>query len=264
MTWSIERRGRVAMVTMQTNPVNAQNREFFADLHDTFDRLEDEHRDCPVVLTGQGRRFSAGLDLAEHFPLFAGPPDAVGAWFSEYRATNLRLFTYPRPTVAAVNGHAFAGGLITAAVCDRRLAIDDEDFDGGTRLALNEVPIGIPMPAVYVRRLAYAWGERVAARASLFGETFTTAEAHRLGMVDELVPPEDLLDRAVAVAGSVPEDCLEQYAFTKRAAQAAALRDIADLADALDEELPERMTADGARRAHRRYWQELKGTAATW
>ena len=81
MSWTIERRGRVAVVTMTTNPVNAQNRAFFADLHEAFDRLERDHPDSPVVLTGTGARFSAGLDLGEHFPLFAGDRAAVASWF---------------------------------------------------------------------------------------------------------------------------------------------------------------------------------------
>ena len=259
MSWTIERRGRVVVVTMTTNPVNAQNRAFFADLHEAFDALERDHADSPVVLTGSGKRFSAGLDLGEHFPLFAGDPAAVALWFRDYRATNMRLFTYPRPTVAAVNGHAFAGGLITAAVCDHRVAVA-----GGARFGLNEVPIGIPMPAVYVRMLAYAWGEPVAARACLLGEIFSPAQAHALGMVHELAGEDELLDRAVAVAELTPEDCLEQYAFTKRACQASALRDIAALADPLDAELPDGMTSDHALRAHRRYWQELKGSPPTW
>jgi enoyl-CoA hydratase len=259
VSWTIERHGRVAVVTMNTNAVNAQNQAFFADLHDTFDRLESQHSDSPVVLTGQGGRFSAGLDLGEHFPLFAGPPEGVTAWFAGYRATNVRLFTYPRPVIAAVNGHAFAGGLVTAAVCDRRIAVES-----GARFALNEVPIGIPMPAVYVRMMAYAWGERTAAQLSLFGEPFDSSRAHQLGVVDELLPAEQLLDRAVAVADAVPEDCLEHYAFTKRAAQAAALRDIAELADPLDRELPTWFTSPAADHAHRRYWRQLKGTAPTW
>ena len=259
MSWMIERRGRVAVVTMTTNPVNAQNQAFFADLHDALDRLERDHPDSPVVLTGTGRRFSAGLDLDEHSRLFAGDPAAVGSWFADYRATNMRLFTYPRPTVAAINGHAFAGGLITAAVCDHRIAVT-----GDATFGLNEVPIGIPMPAVYVRMLAYAWGEPVAARTCLLGEIFTPDQAHALGMVRELVPATDLLDRAVAIAGQTPQDCLEQYAFTKRACQAAALRDIADIADPLDTELPRWMTSEHAQHAHRRYWQQLKGCPADW
>lgn len=96
-----------------------------------------------------------------------------------------RPHSWPRPTVAAVNGHAFAGGLITAAVRDHRIAVPDQASFG-----LNEVPIGIPMPAVYVRMLAYAWGEPVAARTALLGEIFTPAQAHALGLVRELVPAE--------------------------------------------------------------------------
>ncbi|MER5939482.1 enoyl-CoA hydratase/isomerase family protein [Streptomyces sp. NPDC001928] len=259
MSWTIERRGRVAVVTMTTNPVNAQGRAFFADLHDAFDRLERDHAESPVVLTGTGGRFSAGLDLGEHFPLFAGDQPAVAEWFADYRATNVRLFTYPRPTVAAVNGHAFAGGLITAAVCDHRVAVAE-----GARFGLNEVPIGIPMPAVYVRVLAYAWGEPVAARTCLRGEIFGPEQAHALGMVHELASAEEVVNRAVEIAGATPEDCIEQYAFTKRACQAAVLRDIAELADPLDGELPAGMTSDRARHAHRRYWQQLKGSPAPW
>ena len=133
MSWTIERRGRVAVVTMNTNKVNAQNRAFFADLHEAFDGLERDHAESPLVLTGQTRTLSAGFDLDEHFRLFAGDRDSVAAWFADYRATNMRLFTYPRPTVAAVNGHAYAGGLITAAVCDYRVAISDGRGSASTR-----------------------------------------------------------------------------------------------------------------------------------
>jgi enoyl-CoA hydratase len=85
-----------------------------------------------------------------------------------------------------------------------------------------------------------------------------------MGMVHELVDADELLDRATAVAEQTPEDCLEQYAFTKRACQAAALRDIADLADPLDNELPNGMTSEQARHAHRRYWQQLKSQPPPW
>lgn len=260
MSWIIERHGRVAVVTMNTNPVNAQNRAFFADLHEALDTLESEHPDSPVVMTGVGARFSPGLDLGEHFPLFAGDRDAVAAWFSDYRATNMRLFTYPRPTIAAVNGHAFAGRLITAAVCDHRIAVDDET----SRFGINEVPIGVPMPAVYLRMLQYAWGEPVAARFSLQGDRFTAQQVHSMGVVHDLVPAEVLIERAIAVAELTPEDCLDQYAYTKRALQAPALRDIADLSDKMDQTLPDGMTSADARHAHRRYWKHLKGGDAPW
>jgi enoyl-CoA hydratase len=260
MSWTIERRGRIAVVAMNTNKVNAQNRAFFADFHEAFDILERDHSDSPVVLTGDGTRFSAGLDLAEHFPLFAGDRGAVAAWFADYRATNMRLFTYPRPTVAAVNGHAFAGGLITAAVCDRRIVVDDDT----ARFGINEVNIGIPMPAVYLRMLVYAWGEPVAARACLHGEIFTAKQVHQMGIVQGIAHADELIDRAIAIAELTPEDCLEQYAYTKKALQAPALRDSAALSDPQDEVLPDVMTNDQARHAHRRYWKQLKGRPAHW
>ena len=260
MSWQIERRGRVAVVTMNTNKVNAQNPAFFADLHEAFDTLERDHADSPVVLTGQEGRFSAGLDLDRHFALFATGREAVAEWFPVYRATNMRLFTYPRPVIAAINGHAYAGGVVTAGMCDYRVCVDSE-----ARFGLNEVPIGIPMPAVYVRMLAYAWGDRAAARASLFGEIFTPRQALELGMVNELAPPGEVLDRAVAVAGCTPADCLEAYAFTKRACQAATLRDIAELADPLDQnDLPDGFVHERSRQAHRRYFEQLKGRPAPW
>ena len=83
-------------------------------------------------------------------------------------------------------------------------------------------------------------------------------------MVHELSSPGELLDRAVAVAEQIPEDCLAQYAFTKRACQAAAPRPSAELADPLDAELPAAMTSEQDRHAHRRYWQQLKGSPPPW
>jgi enoyl-CoA hydratase len=93
-------------------------RPFFTDLHDAFDRLERDFNPHPVVLTGQGDVFSAGIDFQYSFDIFgSGDLD-----YRNYRATNLRIFQYPRPTVAAINGHAIAGGLITALDCDFRVA----------------------------------------------------------------------------------------------------------------------------------------------
>ena len=118
MPWTIGRKhDHVAVVTMKTNKVNAQNPAFFGDLHAAFDRLEASS--ATVQWFTGGAVFSAGLDFDHHFPLFARRSlKEIDTWFDAYRATNLRLFTYPRPTVAAINGHAYAGGLITALGCD--------------------------------------------------------------------------------------------------------------------------------------------------
>ena len=115
MAWDIEAADGCAIVRMNTNEVNAQNGHFFADLHRAFDRLERQFGDLPVVLTGHGSVFSAGIDFQYSFDILsAGSDDRIRQWYRAYRDTNLRIFQYPRPTVAAVNGHAIAGGLITA------------------------------------------------------------------------------------------------------------------------------------------------------
>jgi len=146
MTWDIEVKDGCAVVYMNSNKVNVQNERFFADLHGAFDRLERDCSELPVVLTGKGDVFSAGIDFQYSFEIFgSGSLDTIHEWYRAYRETNLRLFKYPRPTVAAVNGHAIAGGLITALDCDFRIAARKP-----AKFGLNEVPIGIPMAAAYV------------------------------------------------------------------------------------------------------------------
>src|SRR5262249_54685327 len=122
----------------------------------------------------------------------------VDAWFEAYRATNLRIFTYPRPTVAAINGHAYAGGLITALDCDLRIAAT-----GDVQFALNEVPIGIPMPAVYCEIIKHAVGTSSANELTLFGQVYDLSAAQRMSVVNRIVPAELLIDEAVAWAGAV-------------------------------------------------------------
>ena len=210
--------------------------------------------------SGQGRVFSAGLDFDHHFPLFARRSiKEVDAWFEAYRATNLRLFTYPRPTVAAINGHAYAGGLITALDCDLRIAAD-----GGLQFALNEVPIGIPMPAVYCEIIKYAVGTTAASELTLFGQVYDLAAAQRMGIVNRVAPAERLIDEAVKWATAVEAGCHPAYAFAKRALQATTMRAIDD-ARRLDVDLlSKRMTDPGSLRAHARRYRELKGRDPDW
>jgi enoyl-CoA hydratase len=255
MSWEIRTVAEVAVVTMNSNKVNAQNDAFCVDLHDAFDRLDRDPPAAGIVLTAEGSTFSAGIDLKFNLPLFAsGDLEEIAAWFARYRATNMRLFTYPRPTVAAINGHAFAGGLITALCCDYRLAAD-----GKARFSLNEVPIGVPMPAVYCEIIRYALGAPNASVATLFGEVYPVRDALRLGFAHGLVPPERLLDAAIDRAQAVPPDAISAYAYAKRALQAQVLANIAQLADPLDEQLAATFSAPGNLRVQRAKYEQLTG-----
>jgi len=261
MSWTIERKhDHVAVVTMNTNKVNAQNPAFFDDLHTAFDRLETEFADCAVVLTGTGKVFSAGLDLDHHFAMYARRNiKEIDDWFAAYRATNLRLFTFPRPTVAAINGHSYAGGFITAIDCDYRIAAE-----GDLQFALNEVPIGIPMPAVYCEIIKYAIGTQAAAETTLFGQIYDLEAARRMGVVQRTVAPEELLDAAIDWAARVPPDCFPAYALSKRALQATTMAAI-DSAARLDLDFLSRgMSHPQSLQANARRYRELKGRDITW
>lgn len=253
MAWEIEVVENCAVVRMNTNKVNVQNDAFFGDLHATFDRLEKDFRELPVVLTGRGDVFSAGIDFRYSFEIFgSGNLDKIRDWYAAYRATNLRIFTYPRPTVAAINGHAIAGGLITALDCDFRIAARKP-----AKFGLNEVPIGIPMPAAYVEIIKYALGDQVGALTTLRGKLYELEEAERLGFFHEVVEPADLLPVAIRYAQCITVDCNTAYAMSKAALQDSVMRQIEERTVALDKSLPAGMSDSGNRRAQDRRRREI-------
>lgn len=253
MAWQIEPINGCAVVRMNTSKVNVQNAQFFGDLHAAFDRLERDFKDLPVVLTGQGNAFSAGIDFQASFDIFgSGEPDRIKEWYRAYRETNLRIFAYPRPTVAAVNGHAIAGGLITALVCDFRVAART-----AARFGLNEVPIGIPMPAAYVEIIKYTLGERVAALTTLRGQLYDLEQAQALGFFHEVVQPEQLIATAIDYARCITPDCNVAYAMSKKALQDGVMRQIHERTVALDAQLPAGMSDAGNRRAQDQRRQEI-------
>ena len=253
MAWNIEEINGCAVVRMNTNKVNVQNDNFFADLHEAFDRLEREFGELPVVLTGQGDVFSAGIDFQYSFDIFgSGDHEKIRQWYRAYRETNLRIFQYPRPTVAAVNGHAIAGGLITALDCDFRIGARKP-----ARFGLNEVPIGVPMPAAYVEIIKYALGDQVGALTTLRGKLYEFKEAERLGFFHEVVEPDQLLATAINYAQCITPDCNTAYAMSKKALQDSVMKQINERTVALDEHLPAGMSDEGNRRAQDRRRQEI-------
>jgi enoyl-CoA hydratase len=245
LAWDIQLVDDCAIVVMNTNKVNVQNDSFFADLNHAFDRLDRNFNPYPVVLTGQGEVFSAGIDFQYSFNIFgSGDLDSIRKWYRNYRATNLRIFQYPRPTVAAVNGHAIAGGLVTALDCDFRIAARKS-----AKFGLNEVSIGIPMPAAYVEIIKYALGDQIGALTTLRGLLYTLEEAEKLGFFHEVVDPNQLLATAIRWAKCITPDCNTAYAMSKKALQDNVMRQIDERTVALDVLLPEGMSDEGNRRA---------------
>jgi enoyl-CoA hydratase/carnithine racemase len=257
MGWAIEPRDGAIVITMNSNPVNKMNPEFFDDLHAAFDRVDREQPRCPIVLTGQGTTFSAGLDFDHAFPLFArNDASAILRWFARFRDSIVRVFSSPQRVVAAVNGNAYAGGLILALCCEHRVAVA-----GSGRFTLNEVAIGIPMPHVYVEIVRHAVGTRVAAELMLDCRPMDSKEALSSGLVHRLVDGEQLIDAAVAEARLVNADTYDAYRVSKDNLRRPTLNLITDAVEGIDQAALDALMTPEARRAHAAAYERLKTRA---
>ena len=176
-------------------------------MRDALDRLEGSAR--AGILTGQGSVFGAGVDLPA---LVAGGADYVRLFIPLLQRVFERLATFPKPLVAAVNGHAIAGGAIIMLACDQRLLAR-----GTAQLGLTEVRVGVEFPAWALEIARFATPTQHFPTLVCTGRTWPPEEALARGLVDELVEPEPLIDRACAVAeelGSIPPSA---YTATKLA-----------------------------------------------
>jgi enoyl-CoA hydratase/carnithine racemase len=180
---------------------NALNTQMGRDLHDLWMRLTENPGPVRcVVLTGAGDKvFCAGGDLKERNGM------STDQWRRQHELFERIFWTLvdlPTPVIAAVNGHAYAGGLEMALCCDFIYA------SSGARFALTEVTLGIMPGGGGTQNLPRAVGERRAKEILMTGRPFDAGEAGRWGLVNEVLPPADLLPRALQtaalIAGNAP------------------------------------------------------------
>jgi enoyl-CoA hydratase len=188
----------VTVLAFDHGPVSALDLEFLLALRAEVAELSDSG--AALVLTGTGSAFSAGVDL---FRILNGGHDYLADFIPALSGAFEDLFAYPRPVVAAVNGHAIAGGGVLACCADHRIMAD-----GKGRIGFPEILLGVAFPASALAAVRCATGDVGVADLIYSGVTVLPAEAHRRGLVDEVVPEAELLDRAIAkteqLAGFVP------------------------------------------------------------
>jgi methylglutaconyl-CoA hydratase len=161
-----------------------------------------------VILTGAGKAFCAGMDL-DNLKHLAGRTHEQNVQDSETMASLFRtLYDFPKPTIAAVNGPAIAGGTGLATLCDFTLAVTEAKF------GYTEVRIGF-VPAIVSSFLIANIGEKRARYLLLTGRIFGANEAHRLGLVNEIVAPDQLMTRAQELAGELLENSPASLRATK-------------------------------------------------
>jgi enoyl-CoA hydratase len=203
-----EERGVVTILRMARGKGNALNLELIEALIDALDRL-DRSAARAAVLTGQGNIFGAGVDLPA---LAAGGAEYVRRFLPMLQRGFERLATFPRPLVAAINGHAIAGGAILMLTCDQRLLAR-----GPARVGLTEVRVGVVFPAWALEIARFATPPQHFPTLVCTGRTWQSEEALARGLVDELVEPEQLLDRSCEVAEELAAILPAAFAETKLA-----------------------------------------------
>lgn len=238
-----ERRGTVAVLRIEHGKANAIDPELMAALGEELGKVLDSEARA-AVLTGHGRIFSAGVDL---FRLLDEGPSYPGDLLRSLSAELVKLLTMPLPLVAAVNGHAIAGGCVLACACDARVMMEGEG-----RIGVPELLVGLPFPAAaleIVRAACGAHGDRLVYR----GQTYGAAEARELGLVDEVVPASALIERACALANSFGEVPQRTFAVAKRQLRLHLLESIERLGRAFDAEVIDIWSDEETRRQVRAY-----------
>lgn len=208
----------IAVITLDDGKANAMSTDVIVTLDGLLDRALAEQARALVII-GRPGKFSAGFNLAEMTESVESMRTLVargGSWL-------LRLYGFGLPTVAACTGHALAGGALTLLGCDVRIGADV-----ASKIGLNEVAIGMPLPKFAVE-LARERITKKAFPAAIMGAVYDPAGATEAGYLDEVVPEDQVLARAMAEARRLGELRTGAYARTKANARHAMIE--AQLAD---------------------------------
>jgi enoyl-CoA hydratase/carnithine racemase len=181
----------VAVVRLERGKVNPLNEAVVDELAECFHRLAADPTVRSIILTGTGKFFSFGFDIPG---LLGHTKEQFLGYLRKFAALYRDLFGHPKPVVAAINGHAVAGGCMLALACDARLM-------AAGKIALNEIAFGSSLFAGSVEMLRYTVGGRNAQHVAYSGAMFGPDEALALGLVDRVVSEAELLSAARMVAG---------------------------------------------------------------
>lgn len=206
-----ERDEGLVVLRLEHGKANALDLELAEALADRLESLRGEHGTRALVLTGTGTIFSAGVDL---FRVLEEDEEYVDAFLSSLGRLLRDVALYPRPVVAALNGHAVAGGCVLACACDLRLMAA-----GDGTIGVPELRVGIPFPALALD-LVRAAVPPVHLREIVYGgRTYGPRDALERGLIDEIVEPARLLDRALEAAAELAAIPARAFALTKRQLQ---------------------------------------------
>jgi methylglutaconyl-CoA hydratase len=209
-TIQLSRDGGVATITLnRPEKRNAISFQLVAELRAVLDEIEQSAEAQVAILTGTGKAFCAGLDLEELKAMLGNTHEQNLEDSTRMALLFRRLYDFPKPTIAAVNGAAVAGGTGLATMCDFTLATPDAKF------GYTEVRIGF-VPAIVSSMLVWQVGHKIARDLLMTGRLFNASEAHRYGLVNEVVEPERLMDHARQLASDLMQNSPSSVRATKK------------------------------------------------
>ncbi|MFQ5690782.1 MAG: enoyl-CoA hydratase/isomerase family protein [Gemmatimonadota bacterium] len=206
----VREHGQVAVVRLEHGKANVIDVEFCREVV----RCLRELRAPAVIVTGRASIFSAGVDLLR--VLEEGPPYVRG-FLSALDEFCDALFGFSRPLVAAVNGHAIAGGCVMACMADHRIMAR-----GDGRIGVPELLVGVPFPPAPLEVMRFAVPRRHLAQVLYGGRTYGPEAARERGLVEEVVEPDRLIERSLDVAGRLATVSGEAFRLTKAQLRAPA------------------------------------------
>lgn len=202
----------IAKVTLSRGKVNALNPDVVAELQSAFRELQAADAVRAVVLTGQGAFFSFGFDVPEFLEY---DRQRFEQYLIAFTGFYTQLFEFPKGVVAALNGHAVAGGCMIALACDYRIMAM-----GNAKTGLNEVTFGASLFAGSVEMLCHLVGTKNAERIMFSGDLYSAEQALGLGLVDEACPVDEVNAATVKVATTLASRDAAAFASIKRLVRA--------------------------------------------
>jgi enoyl-CoA hydratase len=237
-------RGDVARLRFAHKKASALDLEFLEALEVEL-RETESSRARALVLTGTDKIFSAGVDL---FRILGGGRDYIAQFLPALERVCLALLRFRKPLVAAINGHAIAGGCVIACACDARLLTR-----GRATIGVPELRVGVPFPPAALEILRCALAPHVLRAAVVSADAHPPEQALAKGFVDELVDPEQLDERAFAVAERMAEIHPESFTHTKALLRRPAEDFLERHAEARNAEVLEHWSSVATLAAIRRY-----------
>jgi enoyl-CoA hydratase/carnithine racemase len=238
---TLERDGEMAILTMSRGVTNALNFDFIEDIKTALLEVRNDESIGGLLLESSNDKFFCiGFDIPQ---LISLPRGEFVNFYRSFNSTSMELFTLPKPTMAVITGHAIAGGCVLSLACDYRYLAE-----GHKLMGLNEIKLGVPVPFLADRILRDLVGLRYSKEIMETGEFYPPEQSLQMGMVDNVLPLEEVRSAAREKIGVFSQMPSEAFAMIKASRIGGIVDEVTKLNEDKVEAFTDRWYADDTRR----------------